>query len=55
MKYSPCYDRKYLTNHARGKKDILCEEYIVGNSYNIPYTFNKDRLILMKKLLGITF
>lgn len=55
MKYSPCYDRKYLTHHAREKKDILCEEYIVGNSYSIPYTFNKDRLILMKKLLGITF
>lgn len=53
MKYSPCYDRKYLTHHAREKKDILCKVYIVGNSYNIPYTFNKDRL--KKRSLELPF
>lgn len=35
------------------KKDILCEEYIVGNSYSIPYTFNKDRL--KKRSLELPF
>lgn len=35
------------------KKDILCKVYIVGNSYNIPYTFNKDRL--KKRSLELPF